>query len=216
MNIATFVDHNNTTLTYLQEKDYPNAAVSSLSALTHLRASQEVQLHDLQPQRPPGAVDSSLDKCMLLYQDFDEDEAELSSSVVIYHQGILIPSTMVGDPRITTPILIFNSALAHHLSAEASQGAASSPRELNKAKRLYELAYQSQTISENMMFRCAIFNNIAMIDLRLGNEEQSKQYLSLVMSVMMTFVEQGFRVKLRCLQGLWANVCSISQTATAA
>ncbi|KAL3930059.1 MAG: hypothetical protein SGBAC_011934 [Bacillariaceae sp.] len=221
MSITTVIDQNNTTLAYLQDEDYSNAIMSSLSALTQLHATAHLlaTAHGEQLRRSE-APDGSLDQLMLLYHDSGEadcaeDNALDSRPTYIYDHGILIPSSIV-DPTITTPIIIFNSALVHHLSAEAKGGARPSPRELNKAKRLYELAYGSQTIAQNLMFRCVIFNNIAMIDQQLGNAHQLEQFLGHVVSVLMLFVDQGCRVQLRHLQGFWANVCSISPTATAA
>ena len=74
----------------------------------------------------------------------DEMECCAAQHEYIYDHGILLPPS-TRDPTIIAPALFFNAALAHHLSAAASY--TSSPEELQKVKRLYELAYGSQGAS---------------------------------------------------------------------
>ena len=130
----------------------------------------------------------------------------------IYTRGIPLPPAIT-DLTIVGPILIFNVALSYHLEAEAS---GASTEDLHRAKRLYELAYGSQTATENTLFRFAVINNIAVIDRQLGNIQESEYYINQLMSVLMLMVDQKHGAKLRQLRGFLVNLPSSSKTAGAA
>lgn len=129
----SIIRQNKSTLAYLEDEDYLHAIKSSMSAMAHLQTSEYLQQGQHQPKTFSGGT---LDQCMLLYQPSvseDEDHSDpRSEAPFIYSHGIQLPPTET-DPTIITPIIIFNSALAYHLSANASASATSAHADLCRA-----------------------------------------------------------------------------------
>lgn len=196
------------TLSLLEAKDYGQAAASSLSAMAYLRTCES--LNNGQSSLPSKTSGLSLDQCMLLSQGSTDDCID-ASQMFIYDQGILIPQCTT-DLAIITPILLFNSAVSQHLAAYAR---GSSTKDLESAKTLYNLAYGTQTVAHNKLFRFAVINNIAVIDRLLGNTETSDYYLRQLMPILMLMVDQKRDAELRQLRGFFANVRSITSCSAA-
>lgn len=209
MSLTAAIRQNTITLSYLKEKDYGQAVTSSLTALAHLRSSESLN----RPQSPTtkSSTDNLVDQCMLLSPSCKDEETD-ANQMFIYDQGILLPQNTT-DFAIITPALIFNAALSHHLAAHARGAFA---QDLQSAKRLYELAYGSQTVALNTLFRFVVINNIAVIDRQLGNAEQSEFYIKQLMSVLMLLVDQKRSAELQQLRGFLVNVRTSSTTASAA
>lgn len=198
------------TLSHLEAKDYGQAVTSSLSALAYLRQSESLNSDDKSALRNQSC-NLSLDQCMLLSQSCKADNVD-SSQVFIYDHGIMLPQ-MTTDLAIITPILIFNAAVSQHLATYA-RGCWRD--DLESAKRLYKLAYGTQAVSHNKLFRFAIINNIAVIDRQLGNTEESEYYIKQLMSVLMLMVDQKRHAELQQLQGFFVNIPACKTTASAA
>ena len=248
---SVVVNQNNLTLAYLQAGDYSRAMESSLTALTILRSFDDLGSSDQDSTFANSNSNSSLDHCMLMNESPMEEDTDSSvsssssssclhyqqqqsppdDSSFVYRHAIQIHPEAVHDKAITTPILIFNAALVHHLSAlsrggrqdyDAATATAHSTSngviisELSQAKRLYELAYGSQTVSGNTLFRFATINNIGMIERQLGNQKQAEYYMNRLLSVLMVLVNQKRSVELRHLSGFWSNLTMHKTTASAA
>lgn len=215
MSVSIVINQNNQTLRFLEEEDYSNAVASSMAALASLKASQTLQ-EPSSSQSRTQPDNGSLDQYILL-NDHGEDETELESirpmNKFIYKHGILLPPT-ASDVATMAPLLIFNTALAHHLASEAS---GSPTKDLQKAKHLYEIAYKSQeTTAQNTLFRFATVNNIAVIDRELGNIEQSNHQIDQLISALMVLVDQQRGAELRQLRWFLVNLPRTITAASAA
>ena len=210
MDVNEIVEQNSRTLAYLEAKDYANAITSSSSASSHLRAIQT--LHG----QAQNISNGTLDQCMLLYPHPFDIDADLDIDRTFTYEYGIVMSRRFTDQEILIPIVIFNAALARHLSVEKMPGTPKSIQELQRAKRLYELAYESHSASHNLLFRFATINNIALIEKRLGNNEQSERYIRQLTSVLMLFIDQKRNAELRQVSGFLVNVLDSSGTANAA
>ena len=76
-------------------------------------------------------------------EEEEEDSCDTAAEKYMYSHGIFIPSNL--DSSLIPSIMIFNIALTHHLYAEQCHDRSKS---LQKAYRLYELAYESQRCKE--------------------------------------------------------------------
>jgi hypothetical protein len=74
--------------------------------------------------------------------------------------------------------MIFNSALAHQLSAETSASPA-----MMKAKLLYRLICNPEDMAQSSLFQYAVINNLGVIEQKMGNASLSYQYFDLLPSV---------------------------------
>ena len=153
---------------------------------------------------------------MLLYPNPFDIDADLDIDRTFTYEYGIVMSRRFTDQEILIPIVIFNAALARHLSVEKMPGTPKSIQELQRAKRLYELAYESHSASHNLLFRFATINNIALIEKRLGNNEQSERYIRQLTSVLMLFIDQKRNAELRQVSGFLVNVLDSSGTANAA
>ena len=212
MNVTTIINQNNKTLAFLQDEEYHSAIASSMSALASLSRDYKILSKD-QAQPQSRSDPRSLDQCMLLNESLKEDP-DISTPTFIYTCDIPLPPTIT-DLEIVTPIVVFNCALAQHLAVE-ERGASTEDQALQRAKKLYEIAHGSHSLTQNILFRFAVINNIAVIDRRLKNTEQSDQYICELMSLFMLLVDQNCDEELRQLRGFWVNVPSVSTAAGAA
>ncbi|CAJ1934729.1 unnamed protein product [Cylindrotheca closterium] len=110
----------------------------------------------------------------------------------IYTDGVALPQGPVDFPT-TTSILIFNAAIANHLFARVQGRKEASLRYLRKAKKLYVLAHEGQENSDvNFLFHIAIINNLAMVDLAIGDLESAHKSFEYMVSLMMLQLDQGY------------------------
>jgi hypothetical protein len=204
------IEQNNSAVALLNHKNYAEA----ISILSHALIWQE-KLGFV-----GNAVDSrtlSLDQCMLQshrsVSPWMDGRCD-TNRAYIYRQGIFIPSTL--NSVIITPIVIFNLALAHHLKAEQSEDADQHKFFLQKSLRLYKLAYNAHGNGENLLFRFASVNNIALIHNDLNNTEMSEKCLEYMLSELMLLVDCGKADHLQCVDGfLWNISCKTSPAAAA-
>ncbi|KAL3933744.1 MAG: hypothetical protein SGBAC_010263, partial [Bacillariaceae sp.] len=82
----------------------------------------------------------------------------------VYGHGVVLPLNTL-DGTVITPVLIFN---CHHLGARRCNECSTSQAFLNKARRLYEIAYSEQDHDFNTLFKFAIVNNVGEIHKQLG------------------------------------------------
>ena len=144
-----------------------------------------------------------MDKCMLL-SGSDNECAAARSGTFIYHHAVIIPPPLEVDSTILTAILIFNAALAHHELAEHSL--CYRTRLLERAKQLYELAYDSCDLEQNLLFQFAFINNIAVIEREIGIFSNANEYFDYLMSLIILFVDRGCDLRLRHFKGCVANI----------
>ncbi|CAJ1964777.1 unnamed protein product [Cylindrotheca closterium] len=216
MSLATAaVYRNNIVVAYIKAKDFENAIeVASLA----LRCHRAFQVNILsQDSCKNDASDITLDHYMLQSDMCERSEKQGARTMYTYESGIRLPPS-VTDTAIIAPILIFNAALAFHLFAERQYEAPSSRvRLLEKAKRMYELAFRAQQCTdENMLFEFAILNNVAVIEHKIGDKAEANKYFEYLLSVLMMFVDQGCHLRLRHLQGFLLNIPPLIKAAKAA
>lgn len=195
MTINAIIDQNDQTLAYFGVHDYYNAIESSARALSYLH--QRRQNSGREGERQQAGMDDStrsatdsLDECMLLQLQVEENQPNSYSLSLqtrrdgsfIYKQGIPIPPAVSQDESLVTSILIFNSALAHHLAAETPE-IQTPPETMHKAKRLYMLASSIDRIAESVCFQFAVINNMAVLERKLGNTALSNEYFDYLASI---------------------------------
>lgn len=144
-----------------------------------------------------------IDQCMLLQGNPFLDDAQ---DVFVYRRGVWLPSMVENPSFVVTPVLIFNSALAHLALAIAIDEPALRLRLLDKALRLYRLAYNGEGKGNNTSFRFAILNNMGVIYRMLGEEAQAKECFDCLVSTMMVLTQLGASEHLGHLHNFWANV----------
>ncbi|CAJ1968506.1 unnamed protein product [Cylindrotheca closterium] len=213
MNFKTIIEQNDETLAFLRTRDYSKAAVASSTALKCLRSLQEQCAGASKGccnELYSSTCSDGLDQCMLLSKVEDESSFEANDEF-IYKHGISLHSEVIGA-EIITSVLLFNTALAHHMLAIEQQ----QHQALLKAKRLYELAYSAYEMDHNILFQFAVINNIVVIDRKLGNEVMPNECLAHLISLFMVFVDQGCNMHLRHVQGFLVNLPWSIDTAVAA
>ena len=213
MTFDFLIEQNNRTLASLKAQDFVGAVESALFALKYLR---EAEVNNTSAEDSAGSCYKTgdkdwLDQSMLL-SEIKEGTHHTAARVFVYEHGIFLHPSM-SDSSIVAPILIFNTALAHHLAFQAGRA---SIKALHKAKKLYELAYRTQDIDNNILFQFVVINNIAMIDRQLGYFATANDCLDYLMSVLMVMVDRGCTMRLRHVQGFLKNIPSTLETAAAA
>lgn len=148
------------------------------------------------------SVVSRVDEYMLLLDPDERHEIEEATSF-IYRTGIAIPAGET-DPSVITPILVFNTALTHHMLAE--QYSACAHYHLQKAYELYELALRSQDTDTNLLFEFAILNNLGMIHREIGAEPTANVYFGYLLSAWMMFLDQQSSLRMRHVRGFLLNL----------
>ena len=120
------------------------------------------------------------------------------------------------DAETITHILVFNTALAHHLLVGHSDDQ-TSILFLRKAYKLYELAYNAHDIDGNPLFQFAIINNMAVIDrLLTQNMEAWNARMDYLMSLYVALMDRGCTSFVRRMKGFLVNAMPSSPVARAA
>ncbi len=143
----------------------------------------------------------------------------------MYRQAIRIPldieSTYQAGAMVSSMIL-FNVALAHHLSALATSEKKHQSKKLRKATTLYEMAYDLQgrnaQLENNVMFTMAAMNNLGVIYQQLENRETASKCFQCLLSTVMFLVDCG-AVKVCCgeiLDGILRNVTNLASKSSCA
>jgi tetratricopeptide (TPR) repeat protein len=136
----------------------------------------------------------------------------------MYQQAIRIPldidSTYQASVTVSS-VIIFNVALAHHLSALATSDKKHQSKKLCKATTLYEMAYDLQgrnaQLENNVMFTMAAMNNLGVIYLQLEDRETASKCFQCLLSTIMFLVDCG-AAKVCCdedLDGFLRNVTNL-------
>jgi tetratricopeptide (TPR) repeat protein len=146
-----------------------------------------------------------LDSCMMLKtsppphplskeETFCQQQPE---SVYIYEQPIRVSQKSMEEEHcpgvILSLIIIFNLALAHHLSAMQNN---TCRKLLQKALHLYELAYQLQREEDDygsLSFTMIVANNLGQIHRAVNNEYKHQQCLEHLLSTMMYLVDSRIK-----------------------
>ena len=96
---------------------------------------------------------------------------------------------------VVSTSILFNLALAHHLSAKHDLSSTTKEAKLNKAARLYELASNLEQKrfepGTNPLFMMTIVNNLGAIYHDLGQQENSKRFFQHLLSTMLFITEFG-------------------------
>jgi hypothetical protein len=161
------IEQNNHAIAMIENGNYHDAIVALSSALKayKLILDESDDMMDQQEQ-----IKTSLDQCMAqsrptsdsgdyCHKDLDED------GQFMYKQAIRIPVNVESHYRaavMVSSMIIFNLALAHQLSATASDNRET----LRKAAKLYELSFNMQRdefLDSNTMFTLAIVNNLGLM-----------------------------------------------------
>lgn len=231
MSLMAITKQNNETVAFLRNGEYYKAVEASMAALKCYRSrpgyssrsssscyycSQEHPHHQQQHQHHHHPeCESILDQCMLL-SEIDAGSKTQNIGGFIYQHGImLLHGIEEADPNSTTAILVFNAALANHMHAIYQQQ--EDPRKgLQKARRLYELAYSADDVDNNILFQFAVINNLMMIDRALGNMAFSNACFGYLLSIFMLFVDQGCDMHLLHVRCFLSNLPHTASTAIAA
>lgn len=189
---------NNQVVSLLDCGEYHEARELSLNAMVHFQ-----QMKMSIPERPNTLL---IDDCMLARGGSWDDGAVDDFT---YQHGIVLPFTMK-DPTTVTTVLIFNSALTHHLLASAIFDPALQASLLQKALKLYKLAFGELDSDSSLVFKFAVTNNIGVIHRMLGNEELARDCFDYLVSTMMEAVHLGLcdQQTNKYLCGFWINVTS--------
>ncbi len=176
------IQQNNSAVSLIAAGDY-DAAINALSPSALKTYKQIIEEADEHPQR----VKTSLDQCMTQSPatqgkaSSNEDE----SDQYIYRQAIHIPlehiveQTYQESAIACSSAIIFNLALAHHLSALVSAKHLSN--KLHKAATLYQLAGNlqrdnAQLENNNVLFTMAAMNNLGVIYHLLEDHETATKF----------------------------------------
>lgn len=219
----TVINQNQQTIDFLKARDYYSAVVSSSSALQCLGISiLSIQQQDKDILQAISSwfspCQSAFDRCMLLtnIQEDDTHTYEEPRHPFIYSHGISLPPTAT-DYAIITPILIFNSALAHQLVAMQVREEKRKSQYFQIALYLYTVVYLSKNIERNPLFHFVVCNNaLASINLQIGNKDWWISNVEYLMSIYMKLVEQGCTSRLRHLQGFIESIIVAKPSAAAA
>ena len=196
----TIIDLNNQTLAYLQDQDFAHAIESSTCAMGIFKPVVDCCVS--------STIIECVDHCILRSSPVGQ---QAHSQPFIYKQGIPLPRDTT-DLRMCSQILIFNSALAHQMFAEANhQSHQQQQRDaslglLYKARRLYQLANSQGAVEVNVLFHFVIMNNIAVIDRTLGRNMLSKISFCYLQAKYLLLMHQGDSERLRHLQGFRVNL----------
>jgi tetratricopeptide (TPR) repeat protein len=190
------IQHNNTAVSLVAAGEY-NTAIQELSFA--LKAYKQVLSGT---KGIPHPVKTSLDQCMAHSfagaADCPKEACLVNDQHYMYGHAIRIPldieSTMHHQASVmVSSMVIFNLALAHHLSALASNIQHQS-KKLHKAATLYELAYNSQCdaqLENNVLFTMAAANNLGLIYHQLEDEAAATKCFQHLLSTVMFMVHYG-------------------------
>lgn len=214
MTTSAAIAQSNLAVAHLKTNGIRQAIVLCTSALEQQQRSSIAR--GIQLKNGSSAEVNPIDLCMLLL-DPPEQQSEETNAYFVYKAGILIPST-VTDPNVITPIIIYNTALAHHCLAEqqASLDVAYALKLLERAQSLYELAYKAISTGSNPLFEFVVVNNLAMIHRALELESKANMYFDYLLASFMIFVDRNCSAHLRHVGEFLVNLPNTVAFAAAA
>jgi tetratricopeptide (TPR) repeat protein len=141
----------------------------------------------------------------------DQEEFLSDDEPFIFREPIFIPSHTADHTSSTYYVkssfmLLYNLALTHHLSA---LGGKDTQKRLQKALKLYELAYtiqMTEDIQLTVLQTMAIVNNLGLVHASLQDEVKSRQCLQHLLSSIMFLHECGERDSVEQIDGFISNV----------
>jgi tetratricopeptide (TPR) repeat protein len=217
------IQQNNAAASLIAAGEY-NAAIKELSFA--LKAYKQIMTEaDNEITQP---VKTSLDQCMvqsLAVADSPKASRHANENEdqhYMYRQAIHIPlqnieSTYQASAMVSS-MIIFNIALAHHLSALASNIHQST--KFHKAVTLYQLADNLQReaqLENNVLFTMAAVNNLGVIHHRLEDNKRATACFQYLLSTVMLLVDRG-EAEVCCgeLDGFLRNVTNLGSESSCA
>ena len=201
------IAQNNATVAFMQSQDLPSALNSSMSVLDLQRMLTRSSSMNRSSSSP--SITACLDRCVY-YSGIDRIvslETSSTENKFIHRQGVLLPPE-ASDSSMITSIVIFNAALVHHLAATQIERV-NKEDVLQRALRLYEFAYESHNMDENVLFQFIVINNIAAIQHDSGNVEAARECFDYLTSLYMVFLDQQERsccLQIHYVRGFAANI----------
>ncbi|KAG7350422.1 hypothetical protein IV203_009782 [Nitzschia inconspicua] len=195
------VSLNNRAVTLLSSPEGYSAAISHLKeALSAMKSILQLA-HDTSSSIPLETAyicEISLTECLLKsmrlrHHDHDVDDQEL----FLHREAIFIRNELANvtgyrERSMISCIIIFNLALAYHLSA-ADAMVSDTMTALYRALRLYELCFNllREELGEAIvLFPLAVINNVALVHRQLGNEEPATRCFEMILSTLMCLADQ--------------------------
>lgn len=200
---------NNEAVSLISTGNYPDAISKLIYALDSFKRLMNTRL-DLQERQV--AVTSSLDAFMKEgYHPCTDCIPQENEQNYLYQRAILIPEAQCGhtyrETVLASCIVVFNLALAHHLSSS-----------LIEAVQLYELSFNIQLqeqLDDNVFYTLAVVNNLGLVHRLLRDEEASGKCFQHVLATLMLLTECG-QANMGQLDGFFCNVaCLISEPSAA-
>ena len=177
------IEANNLAVAMIKNRHY-HKAISSLK--TALKAHQQESNSSTN-----NYIDhSSIDKCVMQSSHLAKNMLLGDNNEYMHSQGIFIPFKNKLLPQYIPSVLIFNLALAHHLSSKI-KSKSHRVSDLKKAAKLYQLAYNAneEFCESNILFTLATVNNLGLIQKELNDKEASQQCFDHLLSVVMFLVD---------------------------
>jgi tetratricopeptide (TPR) repeat protein len=213
------IQQNNAAASLVAAGEY-NTAIQEFSFA--LKTYQQVMIEA--DDEIPQPVKNNLDQCMvksdLAVADCRKEACHVidNDQQYMYRQAIHIPLDIESSYEasvIVSSMIIFNIALAYHLSALATSDKKHQSKKLRKATTLYEMAYGLQgrnaQLENNVMFTMAAMNNLGVIYLQLEDRETASKCFQSLLSTVMFLVDLG-AAKVCCdedLDGFLRNVTNL-------
>ena len=179
-----------------------NEAIKALTASLHsykrLQACSLTRKEEHTPREEHFIV---IDHCMMSNKSILKNKEEgPCAAPFIHRKAISIPSSSrkiyyKQEEDAILSIILFNLALAFHLSASESKTDTSGS--LQKALSFYELAFKQQQgvgcclDHSNFLFPLAILNNMGTIHCQLKESSVAKHFFHKVLSIMMFLLDSG-------------------------
>lgn len=218
MAIEEAIRLNNQTVSLLERKLFNDATVSSCAAIEIFQ-----QHHHHQHQQNADRQELYHEHCNHSIDQFMSHHNSASSSddgmdEFRYEHGIALPRNTM-DPNIIRPILVFNSALCLQMLADHCNNEEASHYNLQRAIRLYRIAYALQDHTRNpSFFRFVVVNNSGVIHKHLGNSEEARLFFEHLTSLAMVCIVDSARESksLQSIAGFWRNAMDESMASPAA
>jgi tetratricopeptide (TPR) repeat protein len=219
------IQQNNDAASLIAAGEY-NTAIQELSFA--LKAYKQVMTEEIDHEiiQP---VKTSLDQYMVQslavadcpkachYANDNEDRHFMYRQAIhiVPHQNI---ESNYQASAMVSSMIIFNVALAHHLSALASKKHQST--KFHKAATLYQLAVNLQhaaQLENNLIFTMAAVNNLGVIYHQLEDKETATKCFQHLLSTVMLLVDCG-KTELCCgeLDGFLRNVTNLDSESSCA
>jgi hypothetical protein len=144
-------------------------------------------------------------------ESLPEGKCIFSKPIHLVAPSTLHSSSLSSYSTMLSFVLLFNLALAHHITALTARNV--SKNKLTKASLLYELSYniliteQLQELTTPQIM--AIINNLGQIHFFLCNFEKADQYFQYLLSLIMCLNDVGDDEAKREIQGFLPNVLSL-------